>query len=246
MSGTKLSVNVNKVALLRNSRQGDVPSVVEMARLALEAGAAGITVHPRPDERHIRAHDVDDVAALLKDWPDREFNIEGNPMEGRFMEHCRRVRPHQCTLVPDSVDQSTSDHGWDVQAHSAFLGGIVAELKELGCRVSIFVDPEPERVDPVPEVGADRIELYTEAYAIAHLRSDFEATWARFAATAERAQDLGLGVNAGHDLNLDNLASFLKIDGVLEVSIGHALTADALRLGYAEAVGRYLALCRND
>lgn len=243
MSATKLSVNVNKVALLRNSRQGDVPSVVEMARLALEAGAAGITVHPRPDERHIRATDVDQLASLMEAWPDREYNIEGNPKEGRFMAHCRRVRPHQCTLVPDSVDQSTSDHGWDVEAHIDFLSEVVAELKGLGCRVSIFVDPEPAAVEAVPRVGADRVELYTEAYAVAHRQGDFEATLARFAETAARAQSLGLGVNAGHDLSLDNLSAFLRIPGILEVSIGHALTADALRMGYGEAVRRYLEVC---
>ncbi len=241
---TKLSVNVNKVALLRNSRPGDVPSVVEMARRALEAGAAGVTVHPRPDERHIRPYDVDDVAKLLKAWPDRELNIEGNPREGRFMEHCRRVRPAQCTLVPDSVEQSTSDHGWDVTAHAGFLREVIAELRSLGCRVSVFVDPEPRAVEPVPGVGAERVELYTESYAVAFAAGDHQATWRRFQATAERAQALGLGVNAGHDLNLRNLPDFLRIQGIQEVSIGHALTADALRFGYAEAVRRYLEICQ--
>jgi len=242
---TKLSVNVNKVALLRNSRQGEVPSVIEMARLALEAGAAGITIHPRPDERHIRAYDVDDVAGLLQRWPDREFNIEGNPREGRFMEHCRRVRPDQCTLVPDSVEQSTSDHGWNVAQNAGFLREVVAELSELGCRVSVFVDPEPRAVEAVPDIGAHRVELYTEAYAQAFGRETQEQTWRQFEATARRARALGLGVNAGHDLNLQNLPAFLRIEGIEEVSIGHALTADALRLGYAEAVRRYLEICRR-
>lgn len=240
---TKLSVNVNKIAWLRNSRPGESPSVAEFATLALEAGADGITVHPRPDERHIRAADVGVLAELVAAWPGREFNIEGNPREGRFMEHCLSVRPHQCTLVPDAPGQATSDHGWDVHANLSFLQDVVAELSEAGCRVSLFVDPSPASVELVPSTGAHRVELYTEAYAKTFGGPQALATWSAYAATATRAQALGLGVNAGHDLDLTNLSRFLEIEGVLEVSIGHALTTQALRVGYKEAVGRYLRVC---
>ncbi|MGF1510622.1 MAG: pyridoxine 5'-phosphate synthase [Myxococcota bacterium] len=239
---TTLSVNVNKVAWLRNSRPGDNPSVVEFAELALSAGAHGITIHPRPDERHIRATDVDALAELLASsaWADREFNLEGNPFEGRYMEHCRRVRPHQCTLVPDTAQQLTSDHGWDLDQNYGALQSVVSELSDLGCRVSLFVDPEPERLERVTETGAHRVELYTESYARAFASGSFEKSLADFRSTAKRAQALGLGVNAGHDLDLFNLPTFLQIPGILEVSIGHALTADALRVGYPAAVIAYL------
>jgi len=239
---TKLSVNVNKVAWLRNSREGDTPSVSTFAEIALEAGADGITVHPRPDERHIRASDVEVLHSVLQKprWADREFNIEGNPKEGAFMEHCRRVRPDQCTLVPDTVGQLTSDHGWDVARHVDFLKDTVAELQGLGCRVSLFIDPVPEAIEAVPLTGADRVELYTEAYAKAFGGPAETATWQQFADTAARARSFGLGLNAGHDLNQTNLPRFLEIPEILEVSIGHALTADALHVGYAQAVQDYL------
>ncbi|GAB4189666.1 MAG: pyridoxine 5'-phosphate synthase [Phycisphaeraceae bacterium] len=243
---THLSVNVNKVALLRNARPGDIPNVTHAARLALEAGCAGITIHPRPDQRHIRSHDVDDIAQLLDEpaYRDREYNIEGNPFLGHYMEHVRRVRPDQCTLVPDSPAQSTSDHGWNVKVEGEKLKPIVAELKTLGCRVSLFMDPDPDQIERVPDLGADRIELYTESYAVAYAKGgqELEQTYSRFAEAANCATNCGLGVNAGHDLNLHNLGRFVTIPNILEVSIGHALIADALELGMAGAVKAYLSV----
>ena len=241
---TKLSVNVNKVALLRNSRRGTVPSIVAAARTALDAGAAGITVHPRPDERHIRPADVDEIAAMLNESPyrDREFNIEGNPFLGQYVAIARKTRPTQCTLVPDDPDQATSDHGWDATANRDRLRPVVAELQAMGCRVSLFMDPDRAMIEAVPRTGADRIELYTESYAVAHAAGgrELDRIFAQFAGAAAKAQELGLGVNAGHDLNLANLSRFVAISGIAEVSIGHALIADALDLGLATAVGAYL------
>ena len=251
--GTKLSVNVNKVATLRNTRAyapgpggqaRGIPSVVRAARICLGAGAHGIAVHPRPDERHIRPHDVDDVAKLLEEFPGRELNIEGNPFApSRLVEHARRVRPTQVTLVPDGVDQLTSDHGWDLgQVES--LRDVVAELASLGARVSLFVDATATGLESAKAIGAHRVELYTEPYAAAFPHGDGAPALVAFVAAAERAAAAGLGVNAGHDLSLDNLGPFLAaVPGVLEVSIGHALVADALELGLAETVRRYLALC---
>jgi pyridoxine 5-phosphate synthase len=236
---TALSVNVNKIALLRNTRHLGIPDVVALSRLALEAGAQGITVHPRPDERHIRRHDVVDLAALLRQWPHAEFNIEGNPTHN-LMQFVRELRPHQCTLVPDSVEQFTSDHGWSLPADMDRLRPLVAEAHDLGVRVSLFMDPQPEAMQHAAELGADRVELYTEAYALAHGTPQQAATLQRYAAAALAAQAVGLGVNAGHDLNRANLAEFLRaVPGVLEVSIGHALIADALELGLAETVRDY-------
>ena len=249
---TLLSVNVNKVALLRNAREGDTPNVVHAARLALDAGCAGITVHPRPDERHIRHHDVADIAELLKEprfrGRGREFNIEGNPFLGDFMNHARHVRPDQCTLVPDSPDQSTSDHGWNIQANLDRLKPIVDELQSLGCRVSLFMDPNPGKIEIVPQTGADRIELYTESYAKAYAEGGeaLQREYETFAEAARCATDLGLGINAGHDLNLHNLGRFITIPGILEVSIGHALVADALEMGMAGAVKAYLAILAGE
>lgn len=243
---TLLSVNVNKIALLRNARKGDVPSVKHAARLALDAGCAGITVHPRPDQRHIRHHDVGDIARLLQEsgYRGREFNIEGNPFLGEFLNHARTHKPDQCTLVPDDPDQSTSDHGWDVASNLDRLKPIVDELKSLGCRVSLFMDPDPQQIKLVPKTGADRIELYTESYAAAYTQGGkvLEHQYARFAEAARCATDLGLGINAGHDLNLANLGRFITIPGILEVSIGHALCADALEWGMAGAVKAYLSV----
>ena len=236
---TALSVNVNKVALLRNSRSGDVPSVVRMATIALEAGAEGITIHPRPDERHIRAADVRDLAALMRAWPQAEFNIEGNPFHN-LMGFVESVRPHQCTFVPDSTEQATSDHGWRLPADAQRLRPVIAAAKALGVRVSLFMDPEPEAMAAAREIGADRVELYTEAYARAHGTPQLPEVLATYAATAEAAIRAGLGVNAGHDLSRANLTDFLEgVPGVLEVSIGHALIADALELGLAETVREY-------
>lgn len=243
MSQTKLSVNVNRVALLRNSRDVGIPDVLELSRMALEAGAAGITVHPRPDERHIRAHDVDDLGALVADFPGREYNIEGNPFLGEYMNHCRRVRPAQATFVPDSPDQRTSDHGFTLDDNTiAKLQPLIRELKSLGVRVSLFMDPDPAEISRVPATGADRIELYTESYARAFTEGGdaLERTFERFHAAANHATTLGLDLNAGHDLNLDNLPRFVTIPGLLEVSIGHAIIADALKMGMKCAVKAYL------
>jgi pyridoxine 5-phosphate synthase len=244
---TRLSVNVNRVALLRNSRPLDYPSPLALSRVALEAGAHGITVHPRPDERHIRPGDVDDIAALLREpaFAGREFNIEGNPFEGAFMDHCRRTRPAQATLVPDTPDQATSDHGWDVSAHAAALRPVIAELRALGCRVSLFVDADADALPEAAAVGADRVELYTEPYAAAFAAGGeaLEAALRTYSRAAVAAQAAGLTVNAGHDLTTRNLGPLLKsAPGIVEVSIGHALIADALELGMAGAVRAYLAV----
>lgn len=237
---TALSVNLNKVALLRNTRTIGIPSVTRAATIALEAGAQGITVHPRPDERHIRAHDVHDLAALLKDWPQAEYNIEGNPFHN-LMDFIRAVRPHQATFVPDAVDQSTSDHGWQFPQDAQRLAPLIAECRDLGVRVSLFMDPQPQQMAGARGVGADRVELYTETYARAHAEGRAATVLPAFAATAQAALHEGLGLNAGHDLNRPNLTDFLRaVPGVREVSIGHALIADALELGLAETVRDYL------
>jgi pyridoxine 5-phosphate synthase len=238
---TALSVNLNKVALVRNTRHLGIPSVTRAATLCLQAGAAGITVHPRPDARHIRHEDVLDLAKLLRDWPDREFNIEGNPFHN-LMDVAREVRPHQLTFVPDSVDQFTSDHGWRFPQDAERLQPLIAEAKALGCRVSLFMDPIPEQMAAAKSVGADRVELYTETYAAAWGTPQQDGVLAQFKAAAQAALDVGLEVNAGHDLNRDNLGLFLRtVPGVKEVSIGHALIADALELGYDATVRAYLA-----
>ncbi len=236
---TALSVNVNKVALVRNTRHLGIPSVTRAAQLCLEAGAQGITVHPRPDERHIRAQDVAQIAALLKDWPQAEFNIEGNPTQN-LMAFIRQVRPHQATFVPDAEDQFTSDHGWRFPQDAERLKPLIAECRQLGVRVSLFMDAEPAQMAAARSVGADRVELYTEPYAAAWGTQQQAAQLERYRAAAQAALDVGLGVNAGHDLNRDNLADFLAaVPGVLEVSIGHAFIADALELGYGDTVAAY-------
>ncbi len=233
---TKLSVNLNKVALLRNARNIGIPSVIEAARSCIRAGAHGITVHPRPDERHIRRSDVYELAEMLT----VEFNIEGNPVP-RFMEIVRDAKPAQCTLVPDAPAQLTSDHGWDLAKEGERLRPIIADLKEMGMRVSLFMDPEARQIPLAKEVGADRIELYTEPYAAAHAVGDATASLELYGRCAKRAQELGLGVNAGHDLNRKNLTDFCAaVHGVLEVSIGHALIADALDMGLESTVKAYL------
>ena len=235
-----LSVNVNKVAHLRNTRHLDIPNVARAATLCLQAGAQGITVHPRPDERHIRAGDVAELHALLKAWPEAEYNIEGNPFQN-LMGFIRDVRPHQATFVPDSEDQFTSDHGWDLARDAGRLRPLIEECHALGVRVSLFMDPLPEAMAAVRAVGADRIELYTETYASAHGTPRQAEVLAKFSATAQAALALGLGINAGHDLSLANLTDFIRaVPGVDEVSIGHALIADALELGYTETVRDYL------
>ncbi|WP_047391800.1 pyridoxine 5'-phosphate synthase [Chitinibacter sp. ZOR0017] len=246
MSATKhprcaLSVNVNKVALVRNTRHLGIPSVTRAAELCLAAGAQGITVHPRPDERHIRASDVAELAALMQNWPQAEFNIEGNPTHN-LMDFIRQYRPHQATFVPDTVDQFTSNAGWTLPQDMAVLRPLIAECHALGVRVSLFMDPRPEMMAYVAELGADRIELYTETYAIAYGTPEQEPVLAGFVAAAQAAQAAGLGINAGHDLNQDNLTRFVAaVPGLQEVSIGHALIADALEVGYAQTVQGYLA-----
>jgi len=263
---TALSVNLNKVALLRNARALGVPSVVRAAKLCLSAGAHGITVHPRPDERHIRASDVEDLAFLMREkWVGREFNIEGNPFHN-LMPLVERHLPAQATLVPDSQSQLTSDHGWSFPRDSAALAPIIERLKKHGVRVSLFLDPDPSQMHHCKELGADRVELYTEQYA-----KDFArvmGTWPQYDARglgdqptpkkdlqealssvlrdytdcAHEAHALGLGVNAGHDLNAQNVQSFLAhVPHVLELSIGHAFMADALEVGYEQAVKLYLS-----
>lgn len=237
---TRLSVNLNKIALLRNARTIGIPSVTRAARICIGAGAHGITVHPRPDERHIRAADVIDLAGLLRSEPGIELNIEGNPFH-QLLPIARQVRPQQCTLVPDEEGAFTSDHGWDLRKDGERLVPVIAELRALGIRVSLFMDPAPEAMAYARTLGADRIELYTESYARAFGKADEAAELSRFSAAAAAAQAASLGVNAGHDLNRDNLPAFLAaVPGVLEVSIGHALTADALELGLDATVKAYL------
>ena len=241
MTPTLLSVNLNKVALVRNTRTLGIPSVVRAATICLQAGAHGITVHPRPDGRHIRSGDVADLQRLLGVWPQAEFNIEGNPFHN-LMDFVRAVRPHQCTLVPDAEGQSTSDHGWDLAADGERLRPVIAEANALGVRVSLFMDPVPGAMMAAKEIGADRVELYTESYARAFDTAAERASLLAYSQSAQAAQAAGLGVNAGHDLNRDNLTEFLlQVPQVREVSIGHALVSDALELGYAATVKAYLA-----
>lgn len=239
---TALSVNLNKVALVRNTRHLGIPSVVRAATLCLQAGVQGITVHPRPDARHIRASDVRELHQLLRSsWPRAEFNIEGNPFHN-LMDFVREVRPDQCTFVPDAEGQFTSDHGWDLAAEADRVRPLIAEAKALGVRVSLFMDAMPANMAAAKAVGADRVELYTEGYATAYGTAQQEQVLAAYAASARAAQAAGLQVNAGHDLNRDNLTTFLReVPSVREVSIGHALIADALELGYEATVKAYLA-----
>jgi pyridoxine 5-phosphate synthase len=239
--GTALSVNLNKVALVRNTRHLGIPSVLRAATLCLEAGAHGITVHPRPDARHIRAQDVHELSALLaQDWPGVEFNIEGNPFHN-LMDFVRELRPHQATFVPDAEGQFTSDHGWTFPQDAERLRPLIAETKALGVRVSLFMDPDPSMMAAAKAVGADRVELYTEGYAASRGTPNADAVLQRYADTARAAQAVGLEVNAGHDLSRENLSDFLRaVRGVREVSIGHAFIADALELGYAATTREYL------
>jgi pyridoxine 5-phosphate synthase len=237
----KLSVNLNKVALLRNTRALDIPSVTHAAQIVINAGADGITVHPRPDGRHVRGNDVIALAQLLKATPSVEFNIEGNPFHN-LLDFVRDVRPQQCTLVPDESGQFTSDHGWDLRKDAQRLVPIIAELKSLDVRVSLFMDPMPAAILAAHELGADRVELYTEPYAKAFGTPDQDKVLRQYVVAAATAHSVGLGINAGHDLNLENLPTFVRaILALQEVSIGHALIADALEFGLAETVRRYRA-----
>ena len=242
---TALSVNLNKVALIRNTRSIGIPSLVHAARIALEAGADGITVHPRPDGRHVRAPDVAALAALLREWPAAEFNVEGNPLHG-LMDYVQQVRPQQCTFVPDESGAFTSDHGWDLPLQIESLRPMIAQAKSLGVRVCLFMDPLPEAMQHAVAAGADRVELYTEPYARAFGTPAQGETLARYLAAAEAALRVGVGVNAGHDLSRANLAAFLSaVPGVSEVSIGHALIADALEFGLGPTVRLYQAEIRK-
>ncbi len=232
---TKLSVNINKIATLRNSRGGDTPNVLEAALAAERFGAQGITVHPRPDERHIRYRDVRELKGAIS----TELNIEGNPTES-FVALVLETVPAQVTLVPDAHDAVTSNAGWDTRTHERFLSDVIARFKEKGIRTSIFLDPNPELVPYAAATGADRIELYTEGYATGYA-SGREAAIAPFIETARAAQSYGLGLNAGHDLSRENLRYFAEnIPGLLEVSIGHALISEAIYLGFENTIQLYL------
>ncbi len=249
---TSLSVNLNKIALVRNSREGDSPSVVAAAETVLAAGAQGITVHPRPDQRHIRPSDVADLVALLRGYPGIEFNIEGNPFAGPrdngypgFDALIKTAHPHQATLVPDDDNQLTSDHGFDLTGDNAALAEKIARYQGLGARVSLFMDPTLEQIALAKDIGTDRIELYTGPFAatvktlgIEH--DDSMSSLNRYLDAARYASQLGLGVNAGHDLDLENLKLFTKIAEVSEVSIGHALICTALERGLSETVRAFL------
>jgi pyridoxine 5-phosphate synthase len=235
---TKLSVNLNKIALLRNQRDIGIPNVLQAAKTIIKAGAYSITVHPRPDERHIKYSDVYELAEIMT----VEFNIEGNPFLGKYMEIVSEVRPNQATLVPDAPDAGTSDHGWNLKADGKKLTPVIKKLKTMGIRVSLFMAADAAGIMMAREVGADRIELYTEPYARAFQTDEgVDEILQQYAYAARAAEDAGLGVNAGHDLNLNNLGKFLaEVSGVLEVSIGHALIADALEMGLYKAVKEYL------
>jgi pyridoxine 5-phosphate synthase len=248
-----LSINVNKIALIRNSRDGNYPDVVDHARQCLIAGADGITVHPRPDQRHIRVHDCRDINALLRtEFPHIEFNIEGNPFAGAmsssrsniedypgFLAIAAENRPAQCTLVPDNNNQLTSDHGFDLRRDADRLAPIIEQLKSYGCRISLFMDPDAEQIRLAKQVGADCIELYTGPYAAGFFTPEREALFKRYQQAAEIAAEENLGLNAGHDLNLHNLTIFATIPNLKEVSIGHALTVDAIQMGLANAIRAY-------
>jgi pyridoxine 5-phosphate synthase len=235
---TNLSVNLNRVALLRNSRNIGIPSVIDAARKVIEAGAHGITVHPRPDQRHIKPTDVYELAGMLT----VEFNIEGNPFQPNFMDMVCEVKPTQCTLVPDTPDAFTSNHGWDLVDNSHRLISVIQRLKKLGIRVSLFMDADSTQIPLAKEIGADRVELYTEPYATAFREGQVESVFQRYILAAQASQAVGLGVNAGHDLNLQNLEKFCSIPKILEVSIGHALIAEALEMGLFNTVKAYLKI----
>jgi len=237
---TKLSVNLNRIALLRNTRNIDLPNVVNAAKTVLAAGAYGITVHPRPDQRHIKYSDVYELSQMLT----VEFNIEGNPFTGRYMEVVLELRPDQATLVPDEPAATTSDHGWDLEKNKERLRPVIEKLRDAGIRVSLFMDADIDGIRPAKALAADRIELYTEPYASAYRTGqNLEETLKQYAAAAKFAQDNGLGVNAGHDLNLKNLGKFCTtVKGILEVSIGHALIAEALDMGLYNTVKEYLKI----
>ena len=236
---TALSVNLNKFALLRNSRDKNSPNIISLARRCIKAGANGITVHPRPDQRHTIYRDVYDLASLIKKFPTIEFNVEGNPIYS-FLELVKQVKPNQCTLVPDSPNQLTSDHGWDLRHNTERLKPIVNDLQKLGIRVSIFLDPDSNQISLAKMLGTDRIELYTETFANSFGKESQEDVLEQYRKISMEAQELGLGVNAGHDLNLHNLGLFLTIPKILEVSIGHAIAVDSIDYGLEVTLNKYL------
>ena len=245
---TALSINLNKISLLRNSREGNYPNIVKHAKVCIEHGAEGITVHPRPDQRHIRPKDVRDLAELVRPQPNLEFNVEGNPFAPAladypgFLELVEETNPDQCTLVPDTDSQLTSDHGFDLHSSGEALYPIIQRLKNQGMRVSLFMDQDLEQIDLAAKVGADRIELYTGPYAASWGTDSLETIFQQHLKAAQLATSLGMGVNAGHDLNLDNLAKFSSIPNLLEVSIGHAFIVDSLSMGMASTVQAYKKL----
>ena len=239
---TKLSVNVNKIALLRNSRGRDYPNVVDFASKFIALGVHGITIHPRQDQRHITDQDAVDLAQLLSDYPEAELNIEGNPSE-HFLRLIEETSPDQCTLVPDDVNQLTSDHGWDFTEHGGFLKEVIQRIGAAGTRTAAFVDPDLTQIKLAGKSGVDRIELYTESYAASYGTDDRKGTFALYEQAAAKARQIGLGLNAGHDLDLNNLARFLEIEGILEVSIGHALTVECIEQGMDNVIRRYLEIC---
>lgn len=247
-----LSVNLNKIALLRNSRSGNYPDVITYAKIAIESGANGITVHPRPDQRHIRSSDVHNLEIFFKNFPSAELNIEGNPFssaQGSYpglMPLIEKYRPHQCTLVPDSEAQLTSDHGFDLIKNGESLKPIIKKLKDIGVRVSLFMDPDLHQISHAAELGIERIELYTGPFAEACISSientEAQSLFEIHSKAAKHAHELGMGINAGHDLNLKNLLLYRNLPYLQEVSIGHALTVDAINMGFSHAVKTYQAL----
>lgn len=241
---TCLSVNLNKIALLRNSRGRDYPNVLSYACKLIDMGVDGITVHPRQDERHIKRQDTVDLAAFLSDFPAVEFNVEGYPSDG-FLDLIEQTRPHQCTLVPDSEDQLTSDHGWQVRASAEILAPALDRIHGVGARAALFLDPDVDQIEQVVESGYDRIELYTEAYAENYASGGHSVQLEKYCATKDAAVAEGIGVNAGHDLDLSNLSDFLAIGDILEVSIGHALVIESIDQGLDNVVRQYLAICHR-
>jgi pyridoxine 5-phosphate synthase len=239
-----LSVNVNAIAFLRNRRNLPWPSVEGLGRIALQAGAYGLTVHPRPDERHIRRTDVGILRDMIaKDFPGREYNIEGYP-DARFVKLVKEAKPDQVTLVPDDIGQATSDHGWDIGAHKRFLGDAIREFKSAGIRVSLFINPDPELPHLAKEIGADRVEIYTGPYGGAFEAKTMEREFRKVVATGKAADKAGVGLNAGHDLTRENLPRLVAaLPNLREVSIGHAITADALLFGMAETVRLFRQAC---
>ncbi|WP_163831970.1 pyridoxine 5'-phosphate synthase [Spartinivicinus ruber] len=238
---TVLSVNLNKIALLRNSRGRNYPQIEHYARQCLQVGAGGVTIHPRPDQRHATYDDVALLKGVVQEFSGKELNIEGNPIP-EFLDVVLKNSPHQCTLVPDQPDQLTSDHGWDLITQSKQVAPIVEQLKAAGIRVSLFMDPVKEQIELAKQVGADRIELYTESYASSFQAGDYTSVLEQYKQATEYATSIGLEVNAGHDLDLRNLATFLTIPNIKEVSIGHALIVESLDQGFTNVIKQYMKI----